>query len=161
MRLARADGSSRGTRMRRDFALSGAGLRAAFDFISETVACRGGDAAVARRLSVIVDEICGNLIRHDGSLTEADRFTLELTDAGGGNGTGAVLVISDPGRPFDPTELRLVDEPAAGPRPDPPATIGGYGLALVRGLSCAIRYERAAGSNWLTVSIAAEGQARG
>ncbi len=139
--------------MRREFALSRAGLRAAFDFISETIARRGGDAAVAHRLSIIVDEICGNLLRHDGSLSEAHRFTLELTD----DGDGTVLVICDPGRPFDPTGQRVVDDRAPGQRQDPAAEIGGYGLDLVRGLSSRVRYERAEGVNRLTVSIAAEG----
>jgi anti-sigma regulatory factor (Ser/Thr protein kinase) len=139
--------------MRREFALSSAGLQAAFDFISETVARRGGDAAVARRLSIIVDEICGNLIRHDGSLTEAHRFTLELTDDGDADAT--VLVICDPGRPFDPTGRRTV-ETLAGHTDASAAEIGGYGLDLVRGLSSRVRYERAEGCNRLTVSIAAE-----
>jgi anti-sigma regulatory factor (Ser/Thr protein kinase) len=136
--------------MRRDFALSGAGLGAAFDFIGETVARRGGDRGVARRLSIIVDEICGNLVRHDGSLTEAHRFTLELTD----DGDGTVLVICDPGRPFDPTGQRVVDDRAAGQRHEGAARIGGFGLELVRGLSSRVRYERADGCNRLTVSIA-------
>lgn len=134
--------------MRGEFALSSAGLGAAFDFISETVAVRGGDASLAQRLSVIVDEICGNLIRHDGSLTEAHRFTLELRDGGDGGHEGAVLVICDPGRPFDPTRG------AVGQHAD---ALGGYGLELVRGLSSRVSYERAGGCNRLTVSVAAEG----
>ena len=142
--------------MRGEFALSSAGLGAAFDFISETVARRGGDAALARRLSIIVDEICGNLIRHDGSLTEAHRFTLELTDDGDGkeNGDATVLVICDPGRPFDPTGRRPL-EPPAGRGGASGGEIGGYGLDLVRGLSSRVRYERAGECNRLTVSIAA------
>ena len=139
--------------MRREFALSGAGLGAAFDFIRETVARRGGDETVARRLSIIVDEICGNLIRHDGSLTEAHRFALELRD----DGDGTVLVICDPGRPFDPTGQRVTETPAAGQRHDCASGIGGFGLELVRGLASRVRYERAGGCNRLTVSIAAEG----
>ena len=138
--------------MRREFALSSAGLGAAFDFISDTVARRGGGAAVARRLSIIVDEICGNLIRHD-SLTEAHRFTLELTE----DGKGAVLVICDPGRPFDPTEHAVVDGSADCRLQDRASRIGGFGLDLVRGLSSRVRYERAEGCNRLTVSIAADG----
>jgi serine/threonine-protein kinase RsbW len=128
--------------MRRDFALSGAGLGAAFDFIADTVARRGRDAAVGHRLSVIVDEILGNLARHDGSLTGAHRFTLELTEGGG----GTVLMICDPGRPFNPLEHRRRQG----------REIGGLGLDLVRGLSSSASYERAGGCNRLTVSIAPE-----
>lgn len=137
--------------MRREFALSSAGLGAAFDFISEVVARRGGGTAMARRLSIIVDEICGNLIRHDGSVSAAHSFTLELTD----DGDGTVMVICDPGRPFDPTGQRPANGPAD--RQGCVAGIGGFGLELVRGLSSRIRYERAEGCNRLTVSISADG----
>lgn len=129
--------------MSREFALSKVGIKAAFDFIAETLARGGGDAAVAHRLSVILDEVCANMIRHDGSLTEADRFSLELTR----DAAGTVLVICGPGRPFNPLEHRR------GGR----AEIGGHGLDLIRGLSSRIRYERAGACNRLTVSIAAEG----
>ena len=133
--------------MRREFALSSAGLAAALDFISETVTRGGRDEAVARRLSIIVDEICGNLVRHDGSLTETHRFALELTD----DGAGTVLVICDPGQPFNPLEHR----PARHRQKRLPAH-GGYGLELVQRLCSRVRYERAGGCNRLTVSIAPE-----
>ena len=128
--------------MRKEFALSSAGLGAAFDFITDSVAREGGKETVAQRLSVIVDEIFGNLMRHDGSLDERHRFTLELTD----NGAGTVLVICDPGRPFNPLEPRLPCAPENG----------GYGLELVRELSSSVSYERAGDCNRLTVSITAE-----
>jgi anti-sigma regulatory factor (Ser/Thr protein kinase) len=127
-------------RMRRDFPVSSAGIRAAFDFIGESVARLGRDAAVAHRLSIIVDEVCANMIRHDGSLTEGDRFSLEVAE----ESAATVLVISDPGRPFDPLKHRA--EPAAG--------TGGHGLALIRGLSSRACYERIGARNRLTVSIA-------
>ena len=144
---------SRGIRMRREFALSSAGLGAAFDFIRETVARRGGDETVARRLSIIVDEICGNLIRHDGSQTEAHRFTLELTE----DGDATVLIICDPGRPFNPTGRGAAGRRAGERLTACTAGIGGFGLDLVRGLASRVRYERSGGYNRLTVSIAAEG----
>ena len=136
--------------MHREFALSSAGLAAAFDFIRQAVGLRGGDEAVARRLSIIVDEICGNLIRHDPSLTEAHRFTLELTD----DGDATVLVICDPGQPFNPT-ARPAEGGPEHQRRGHASEIGGFGLELVRGLSSRVRYERAEGCNRLTVSIAA------
>ena len=130
--------------MRREFALSRAGLGAAFHFITETVAREGRDELVAQRLSIIVDEIFGNLVEHDGSLTDAHRFTLELRD----DGAGTVLVICDPGRPFDPL----------GHREQPATEFGGYGLDLVRELCSSVSYERAEGCNRLTVSILPEGE---
>lgn len=130
--------------MRREFPVSNAGLSAAFDFVAEAIAREGRDHAVAQRISIIVDEICANLIRHDDSLTEAERFSLELTPGRPGDGE-TVLVISDPGRPFNPLEER------SGPAP----AIGGRGLALIRGLSSSVRYERVGGQNRLTVSVPA------
>jgi serine/threonine-protein kinase RsbW len=128
--------------MRREFALSSAGLGAAFDFIAEALSRRGRGREVAHRFSIILDEIFGNLVQHDRSLTEGHRFSLELRD----DDAGTVLVICDPGRPFNPLDhsTRRVTE------------IGGYGLDIVRELGSSVRYERAEGCNRLTVSIAAD-----
>ncbi len=128
--------------MLREFPLSSAGMADAFDFIAETLARRGRDATTAHRLSVIVDEVCANVINHDGSLTEADRFSLELTD----DGASVVMVICDAGRPFNPLE-----HPREAPR-----EIGGHGLALIRGLASRVAYERAGTRNRLTVAVAAD-----
>ena len=131
--------------MRREFPVSSAGLGAAFDFVAEAIGRDGPNGAVAQRISIIVDEVCANMIRYDDSLTEAERFSVELRP-GGDHGTGeTVLVISDPGRPFNPLEER------PGPAPE----IGGHGLALIRGLSSSARYERVGGRNRLTLSIPA------
>ncbi len=137
-----ANGSSRGARMLREFPLSSAGVAAAFDFVAETVAHRGRDALMAHRLSVIIDEVCANVVQHDGSLSEADRFSVELTD----DGASLVMVICDAGRPFNPLEHRR----------EAPAGIGGHGLELIKGLASRVDYERAGARNRLTVSIAPE-----
>lgn len=129
--------------MRREFPVSTAGLGAAFDFVAEAIGRDGPARGLAQRISVIVDEVCANMIRYDDSLTDAQRFSLELRP-GADPGTGeTVLVISDPGRPFNPLEER------SGPAPE----IGGHGLALIRGLSSSARYERVDGLNRLTLSI--------
>lgn len=127
--------------MRREFPVSSAGLGAAFDFLARALDGNERERTVAQRLSVILDEVCANLIRHDGSLTGAERFSLELRRGRG----ETVLVISDPGRPFNP-----LDRPH-GPGPE----IGGQGLALIRGLSSSVRYERVDGRNRLTVAVEA------
>ena len=129
--------------MRREFPVSSAGLSAAFDFVAEAVESEGRDRTVAHRLSVILDEICANMLRHDDTLGEAERFSIELQP--GEDET--VLVISDPGRPFNPLEHR----PGAAP------AIGGHGLALIRGLSSSVLYERVEGRNRLTVAVADSG----
>ena len=125
--------------MRREFPASNAGLSAAFDFVAEAIAREGRDAVVAHRLSVILDEVCANLIRHDDTVTGAQRFSVELRP--GPDET--VLVISDPGRPFNPLETR------AAPAPDP----GGKGLELIRGLASSAHYERVDGLNRLTFAV--------
>jgi anti-sigma regulatory factor (Ser/Thr protein kinase) len=142
--------------MRREFALSSAGMASAFEFIAETVALKGRDASVAHRLSVIVDEVCANAIRHDSSLSAADRFSLELIEGA----AGMVLVICDPGRPFNPLEPvpAPVPDPVPAPVPanarrDIDAGIGGHGLQLIRGLATRVSYQRAGACNRLTVSI--------
>ncbi len=127
--------------MRREFPVSSAGLSAAFDFVAEAVGGDGPGLAVAHRISVVIDELCANMIRHDDSLTEAVRFSLELSPGA----EETVLILSDPGRPFNPLE----------PRPGPAPEIGGHGLALIRGLSSSARYERVDGWNRLTLAIPA------
>ena len=129
--------------MRREFPVSNAGISAAFDFVAEALSGVGRDPALAQRVSIIVDEVCANMIRHDDSLTEAARFTLELRPGA----VETVLVICDPGRPFNPLEHRA----------ERPAEIGGHGIELIRGLSSRVQYDRINGHNRLTVALSADG----
>lgn len=125
--------------MQRRFPVSNTGLAEAFDFLTASLDRKGRGEALMHRFSVILDEICANMIRHDPTLGEDDEFELELTMAEG----GAVLVISDPGQPFDPLAFRHTEQPE----------IGGHGITLIKGLASAIRYERRDDWNRLIVSI--------
>ena len=125
--------------MRGSFPVSNAGLTAAFEFLTTSLRCSGRDETLAHRFSVILDEICANMIRHDTTLDEATQFDLDLTLTG----TGAVLVISDPGQPFNPLEFRHAVQPE----------VGGHGITLIKGLSSAVSYARRDDRNELTVVI--------
>ncbi|MEM9140086.1 MAG: ATP-binding protein [Pseudomonadota bacterium] len=124
------------------FPVSTDGLADAFDFLAQSVETLGLDETVAQRLSVIVDEMGSNLIRHDPTMTAGDVIRLSLRPVD----QGVELRITDPGQPFDPVSFRLPGTPE----------IGGRGLALIRGLAVSVEYQRLAGANHLTVVLAPE-----
>ena len=126
--------------MHRSFPVSSGGLAAAFAFIAQAESALGAPSAAVQRLSVIVDEVCANLLHHDQLPAEA-RFELDLQAVAG----GVRMTIRDPGAPFDP----LVLQPG---RPMP----GGHGLALVRGLALRVAYDRKDGLNCLVIEIDVE-----
>ncbi len=125
--------------MREDFSVSNDGISAAFEFISRAVQSQGAGETIAHRLSIIVDELCANMIRHDDSLTPDQRFELELHH----EPPCAVLTIRDGGVPFDPLAFEQAERPE----------IGGHGIALVKGLANKMSYARIDGRNCLTVMI--------
>ena len=125
--------------MRGDFPVSNAGLGAAFEFISEFIRKSGVDEGMVHRLSVILDELCANMIRHDETLSEDTNFALEMRV----EGETVHMAVSDPGQPFDPLVFRHAETPE----------IGGHGISLVKGLSSAVSYAREAERNVLRVSV--------
>ena len=128
--------------MTKDFSVSNAGISAAFEFITQQVQSHGLNETIAHRLSVILDELCSNMIRHDSTLTEASRFTLELEPLS----ESVRLSISDPGIAFNPLEHQHDTMPE----------IGGHGISLVKGLSSDVRYERREDRNVITVVVDAD-----
>jgi anti-sigma regulatory factor (Ser/Thr protein kinase) len=98
------------------------------------------------RVEVVLEELLSNLIRHGHDVNSIMVAT--------GYRAGSIdLVVEDDGDPFDPL---------AKPDPDPftslaEAPLGGLGIALVRRLTCAARYDRvgngAAARNRVSVSI--------
>lgn len=125
--------------MRQRFPVSNAGLAAAFKFLNVTLREMECDGALAHSFSVVLDEICANMIRHDPTLEETTTFALVLSPAG----RGAELVISDPGQPFNPLDFRHKEQPE----------IGGHGITLIKGLASAVHYARIGDENHLTVTI--------
>ena len=128
--------------MRQSFAVSNAGLTAAFGFLEEQIRGSGLDSALSHRLSVILDEICANMIRHDDTLDASKSFTLDLST----NGKAVEMIISDPGQPFNPLVYRHTEQPE----------IGGHGITLIKGLASAVSYHRTETENRLTVLLRAD-----
>ncbi|MEL6996620.1 MAG: ATP-binding protein [Paracoccaceae bacterium] len=125
--------------MTSDFPVSKAGLDQAFAFLAQSGAEFGLPEAVSHRLSIILDELCSNMIRHDGTLGAADSFALEL-DCGD---DVVVLSIMDPGLPFNPFEHSQDKKPE----------IGGHGISLIKGLSRSVDYSRKNGQNKITIAL--------
>jgi len=98
------------------------------------------------RVEVVLEELLSNLIRHGENV--------HAIKVAAGYHAGAIdLVVEDDGAEFDPL---------GKPDPDPftslaEAPLGGLGIALVRRLTCASRYDRvgsgAAARNRVSVSI--------
>lgn len=125
--------------MRNEFPVSNEGIQAAFDFIAARIASLGFGETIAHRLSIVVDELCANMIRHDNSLTANTNFSLEIQS----DGQDTVLTVRDPGQPFNPLDYITQEIPE----------IGGHGINLVKGLATRITYDRIDDQNELTVAI--------
>src|SRR5690348_8310695 len=96
--------------------------------------------ADASRLAIVAEELVTNLYDH-GGLADHAIVTIELsaTDA------EVVVILTDPGRPFDPG-LATLDGPI-------PSRGGGAGLKLVRAWATDMDYETANGENRLRLRL--------
>lgn len=113
-------------------------LEAAQAAVDDFVDGCGLDGRAAARLSVVVEEVIANALRHGG----ARRIAFAL-DHGSG---GVRLSFEDDGQPFDPTAEREF----RGPDTD---TGGGVGLALIRSWGRQLRYTRNDGRNLLSLTL--------
>lgn len=125
--------------MQQSFPVSNTGIKAAFEFLETSLTAFGCDIAVFHRAAVILDELCANMINHDDSLSQGETFTIDLTHEGG----VPTMVVSDPGRAFDPLQHA----------PETVPEIGGQGINLIRGLSTVVTYERAGDRNRMIVEL--------
>ena len=125
--------------MRESFCISSAGLSRAFDFVASTIRTAGLPESVGQRISVIIDEVCSNMIRHDERVAECEKFVLDLIPGR----AQTTLIISDSGTAFDPLSNQ----------PTEPRDIGGHGIAIIRGLASDVRYQRKNDENILTVVL--------
>ena len=91
------------------------------------------------RLAVVVEELVMNLYDH-GEVSPDDEISVELTLTE----VDLKLVITDPGRPFDPGTADNGDLPQRG---------GGAGLKLVRAWASHIRYHSEDGLNQMVVHL--------
>ena len=122
-----------------EFAVSNDGIAQAFDLIARSVRQLDAPETAAQRLSVVLDELCSNLIRHDDTLTSDDVFSVHM----GRDGDDIVLILSDTGQPFNPFEFKHDRVP----------DIGGQGINLIKGLCSSVEYSRENGKNKVKVIV--------
>lgn len=107
-----------------------ADLPCLMDEVARLAEAQGMAEATVRRLQLLVEELFTNTIAHGlvGGTEALVRISLL------GNGDHLTLRYIDDAPPFD-----------YGRAPDtnlPDAAIGGFGIALIRGISRAVRYQR-------------------
>lgn len=125
--------------MRGEFPVSNAGIRAAYEFLESGLTQLGHSRTVVHRMCVILDEHCANMIRHDSTLTEDTRFSVDLTGAD----RSPKLIITDAGQAFNPLEYAAEGH----------AALGGQGLNVIRGLADRASYARIESENQLSIEI--------
>jgi anti-sigma regulatory factor (Ser/Thr protein kinase) len=89
------------------------------------------------RLELCLNEVLANLVEHGGEPVARHPIRLELDPIERSGGSGARLVISDAGLPFDPGQARLKPLPGSLAEASP----GGLGLRLVEALTDAMAYQ--------------------
>lgn len=102
-----------------------------------------GDAqpeATAELLELALQEVCVNIVEHAYSGQRDGRIRLDYEHEDGHR-----FVVSDWGKPFDPSTRPRVDLTAP--------TEGGYGLHLIDTLCDTFEYERRDGQNHWTLSV--------
>ena len=122
-----------------EFAVSNDGIAQAFDLIARSIQQLDAPDTAAQRLSVVLDELCSNMIRHDETLTPESSFSVQL----GRDGDDIVLTLSDAGQPFNPFEFKHDRVPE----------IGGQGINLIKGLCSSVEYLRENGKNKVKVKV--------
>ena len=128
-----------GSRVTRSFEATQQGVADASEFLDEII---HAPAANMSALHVILDEICSNIVKHSGaSVFEVAIEHLE-------NPTGAKIVFSDDGKPYDP--LKHADPDTTLPASERP--IGGLGIMMVRKMADSVSYERIDGRNVFTIT---------
>ena len=126
-----------------EFNVSNDGIAGAFDLIAQAVQNYDAPETVAHRLSIVLDELAANMIRHDDSLTPDQQFSVQVVR----QCNLIVMKLSDPGQAFNPF----------GYSHDQVPEIGGQGIKLIKGLCSSVEYDRKDGRNEVTVTINAIG----
>ncbi|WP_048438751.1 ATP-binding protein [Caenimonas sp. SL110] len=123
---------------------SGAVREAVLQFLNRS----GVDSATVFKVELILEETFVNLAWHafDDDLEHEVEIGIEL------DGSQLVIVISDDGVAFDPTQA---PEPAR-PTSLHDAVPGGLGLILVRKFAQSVTYERRDARNRLTICLATD-----
>ena len=117
-----------------------AGLRA---FVAEACRAAGGSPAACEALVLAADEVCANVVLHAYPSAAPGPLTVAVARVG----DDLLVTATDAGPPFDPTRLPPVAEPRTLEERSP----GGLGWHLVRQVVDAVRYERLAHGNRVTL----------
>lgn len=108
----------------------------------------GCDAASARQLALVAEEILTNILRDAWSGREPGDCAVSVEASVASDVVQVSLRTEDDGMPFDPTEV-------VAPDPDTPLDerpLGGLGILLIRSMTDRQTYRRAGGRNIFEVS---------
>ena len=119
-------------------------LRPALVAVLEFAGRAAYDAAMARRLAIVAEELLVNLLEHGIAAVEGG--DLEITLRLDQTDEALVLALEDDGLAFDPRDVAPVDMPNA-------ERGGGVGLALVKAFATIEDYASEAGCNRLTLTM--------
>lgn len=94
-------------------------------------------------IQLCIEEAVANIIMHSGAAEQRQDVAVELVQTG----SDVVAVIEDAGRSFDPTAMPARRMPASLEE----ATVGEFGIDLMRSFATDMHYERRDGRNRLTL----------
>lgn len=113
-------------------------------FVDEACEAEGIDMAIAMKLNLAIEEAVVNVMNYAYPVGTVGNVSIEVRT----NNNQLEFVISDSGKPFDPTTKGEVDTTLSAEE----RSIGGLGIHLVRKIMDYINYERTDGKNILTLS---------
>ena len=113
-------------------------------FIDEACEANGFDMATTMQLNLAIEEAVVNVMNYAYPADVQGNITIEAKS----DGQKMKFVISDTGRPFDPTARPEVDTTLGADERE----IGGLGIHLMRQIMDNIEYERSDGHNILTLT---------
>ena len=113
------------------------------EFIDEVCEANGFDMAVTMQINLAIEEAVVNVMNYAYPAGTKGDITIETVS----NGVDLRFVISDTGKPFDPTAKADVDITLSAED----RKIGGLGIHLIRQIMDNINYERVDGHNVLTL----------
>lgn len=114
-------------------------------FVTQAGGASGLARATCLRLTLLVEELFTNTVRHGHGGDSAAEIRLTLVPAG----TGVRVVYEDSAPPHDP--FAAVSPPEAAALEERP--VGGLGVFLVSSLAREVRYARAGGRNRVSFEI--------
>ena len=113
-------------------------------FIDEVCEANGFDMPTTMQINLAIEEAVVNVMNYAYPAGKKGDITIEAKS----NGTDMFFIISDTGKPFDPTAKPEVDITLSAED----RSIGGLGIHLIRQIMSHINYERVDGHNVLTLT---------